>query len=138
MAIAVLTPALVDGPYGRKTTRMSGMAALNALLMTGGIKFLVGKERPDESGGNLRFHGPGSGFDSFPSAHAAASFAAAEVLGARYPRYRLVFYLLAAGVGVGRIHDARHFPSDVFVGAAVGIYHGRLVLRHGGKPRVWR
>jgi undecaprenyl-diphosphatase len=138
MAIAILTPSLVDGKPGRQATRLTAMAVLNATLLTEGVKFLVGKERPDESGGAIRFHGPGSGYTSFPSGHTAASFAAATVLGHRYPKYKLVFYLLAAGVGAARINAARHFPSDVFVGATIGIYSGRLVLRRGGKLHLWR
>jgi membrane-associated phospholipid phosphatase len=59
----------------------------------------------------------------------------ATVLGARYRKLRVPLYILAAAVGWARINAARHFPSDVFVGAAVGIYSGRYVLRHGG--RLW-
>jgi undecaprenyl-diphosphatase len=138
MGLAILAPSLVDGKSGRQATRLTAMAVLNATLLTEAVKFLVGKERPDESGGELRFHGPGSGYTSFPSGHTAASFAAATVLGHRYPKYKLAFYLLAAGVGVARINAARHFPSDVFVGATIGIYSGRLVLRRGGKLHLWR
>jgi membrane-associated phospholipid phosphatase len=138
LAVAILAPALVDGRYGRKTARLTAVALLNATLLTGGLKFATGRERPDQSGGRLRFHGPGSGFSSFPSGHAAAASAVATVLGHRYPRYKLLLYGLAGAVALGRINAARHFPSDVLVGVSIGIYHGRLVLRDGGKVRLWR
>jgi membrane-associated phospholipid phosphatase len=138
MAIAILAPALVDGPYGRKTTRLTAMAVLNATLLTEGLKFVTGRKRPNQSDRSLSFHGPGRGFSSFPSGHASAAFAVAEVLGHRYPKYRFPLYLVAGAIGLGRVNAGRHFPSDVFVGAAIGIYHGRLVLRHGGKLRLWR
>jgi undecaprenyl-diphosphatase len=138
MAIAILAPALMDGKYGRKTTGLTAMAVLNATLLTEGLKFLTGRERPEESDGSTLFHGPSTSHHSFPSGHTSAAFAAAEVLGHRYPKYKLGLYLLAAGVGLARINAAAHFPSDVFVGVGIGIYTGRLVLRHGGKIRLWR
>jgi membrane-associated phospholipid phosphatase len=132
---AVALPALVDGRYGRKTSGWTAVALVDATILTEGLKFLTGKERPSQSGGQVRFHGPGSGYDSFPSGHTSAAFAVATVLGGRYRKYRLPLYLLAGAVGWARINSASHFPSDVFVGAGVGIYSGRYVLRHGG--RLW-
>ena len=41
-------------------------------------------------------------------------------------------YLIAAYVGASRLHDNRHFVSDVVFGAAVGIASGWTVVgRHG-------
>jgi membrane-associated phospholipid phosphatase len=132
---AAALPALVDGRYGRKTSGWAAVALVDAAILTEGLKFLTGKERPSQSDGHVRFHGPGTGFSSFPSGHTSASFAVATVLGARYRKYRLPLYLLAGAVGWGRLNSASHFLSDVFVGAGVGIYSGRYVLRHGG--RLW-
>jgi membrane-associated phospholipid phosphatase len=132
---AVALPALVDGRYGRKSSGRAVMALVDATIVTELLKFLTGKERPSESNGQVRFHGPGSGFDSFPSGHTSAAFAVATVLGGRYRKYRLPLYLLAGAVAWARLNSASHFPSDVFVGAGIGIVSGRYVLRHGG--RLW-
>lgn len=61
---------------------------------------------------------------SFPSGHAAAAFAVATSLwldGDRPPATRGAVLGGAALVGVLRVAAARHFPSDVVVGAAMGI-----------------
>jgi membrane-associated phospholipid phosphatase len=130
---AVTLPAAVDGRYGRRTSALAAMALVNSALATEGLKYLTGRERPWQSGGEIRFHGPGSGFHGFPSGHTAAAVSVATVLGSRYRKYRLPLYLLAAGIGWARVNAARHFPSDVFVAAGIGIYTGRYVLRHGAR-----
>jgi hypothetical protein len=70
---------------------------------------------------------------SFPSGHAAATFAFASVierhLGARLA---LPTILIASYVGTSRLHDNVHFLSDVVFGAAVGTAAGWTVVgRHG-------
>ena len=70
---------------------------------------------------------------SFPSGHAAATFAFASVierhLGARLA---LPTILIATYVGTSRLHDNVHFLSDVVFGAAVGTAAGWTVVgRHG-------
>jgi undecaprenyl-diphosphatase len=61
----------------------------------------------------------GSGF-SFPSSHAANSFAAATLLSIYYQKLSWLFILLAAIVGFSRIYVGVHFPLDVICGAVVG------------------
>lgn len=133
--LAVALPGAVDGKYGRRTSALAAMAIVNATLVTEGTKFLTGRARPFEAGGSLRFHGPASGYTSFPSGHTSAAFAVATVLGERYRKYRIPLYLLATAVGWARMNSARHYPADVFVGAGVGIVSGRYVLERGA--RLW-
>lgn len=133
MLVAIGTPYVIGGSYGRKSTRLAVAALVDATIVTESLKFLTGKERPFQSGGQILFHGPGSGFNSFPSGHTSASFAVATVLGHRYPRYRTALTLLATGIGVSRMSLARHFPSDVVVGAGVGIFAGRRALATDGR-----
>jgi membrane-associated phospholipid phosphatase len=71
---------------------------------------------------------------SFPSGHAATAFAVASVL-ERHLGYRAAWptLLLASYVGVSRLHDNRHFVSDVVFGSAIGMATGwTIVGRHGG------
>jgi hypothetical protein len=70
---------------------------------------------------------------SFPSGHAAATFAFASVI-ERHLGYRLALptILIATYVGTSRLHDNVHFLSDVVFGAAVGTAAGWTVVgRHG-------
>jgi membrane-associated phospholipid phosphatase len=70
---------------------------------------------------------------SFPSGHAATAFAVASVL-ERHFGYRAAWPTLAVAtyVAVSRLHDNRHFLSDVVFGSAVGMSTGWTVVgRHG-------
>jgi undecaprenyl-diphosphatase len=66
---------------------------------------------------------------SFPSGHAATSFACATVLGAVAPRYRLAFLVLAAAIAYSRLYNGVHYPLDVLAGVVLGVLVGITVLR---------
>ena len=101
-----------------------GMDLIQAQLLTEllvePIKFATGRERPD-----------GSNHQSFPSGHAAVTFATATVI-ERHLGWRksLLGYTIAAYVAASRLHDNRHYLSDVVFGAAVGTIAGRSVVHH--------
>jgi len=70
---------------------------------------------------------------AFPSGHAATTFAVASVL-ERHLGYRAAWptLVIATYVGASRMHDNRHFLSDVVFGAALGTASGWTVVgRHG-------
>jgi membrane-associated phospholipid phosphatase len=70
---------------------------------------------------------------SFPSGHAATTFATASVI-ERHLGYRaaLPTLLVAGYVSASRLHDNVHYASDVLFGAALGIATGWAVVgRHG-------
>jgi undecaprenyl-diphosphatase len=58
---------------------------------------------------------------SFPSGHAATSFACATVLAFALPRYRLALFALAAAIAWSRVYVGVHYPLDVLGGAALGV-----------------
>jgi len=70
---------------------------------------------------------------SFPSGHAATTFATAAVLERHFGlRGAWPTILIASYVGASRLHDNRHFASDVVFGAALGTATGWTVVgRHG-------
>ena len=89
--------------------------------LTAGIKQTVRRERPDGT------------CCAFPSGHASTTFATAAVLERHLGlRHAWPTLLIAAYVGASRLHDNRHFASDVVFGAALGTAVGWTVVgRHG-------
>jgi undecaprenyl-diphosphatase len=96
--------------------------ALGQLESTLG-KALIPRDRPHD---NPLIQVPAT--HSFPSGHAASSFAAATVLAAFAPRLRVAFFLLAAAIAWSRVYNGVHWPSDVLGGAVLGVATGLLLL----------
>jgi len=90
-------------------------------LLVQPLKFATHRERPD-----------GSNYQSFPSGHAAATFAAATVI-ERHLGWKkaALAYGIASYVSASRLHDNVHNLSDVAFGAALGVIAGRTVTEHG-------
>lgn len=65
---------------------------------------------------------------SFPSGHAAGAFVMATVLRHFYPQFGIPFYLGASTIGVSRIYNGVHYPSDVLFGCLLGFASARLGL----------
>lgn len=83
---------------------------------TYGLKYLVSRERPD-----------GSGFDSFPSGHAAIAFWGAEIVRSEYGwGWGAGAYAIAGGVVALRLYHQKHWATDVLAGAAIGVVGARL------------
>lgn len=121
--------ALSTFTYGRLTDAPKashfGMDLLRAQIIAGalteGIKYAVGRERPNHTGD-----------PAFPSGHAALTFATATVI-ERHLGWKMagLGYAVAAYVSTSRLHDNVHYASDVVFGAAVGTISGRTVTQHG-------
>jgi undecaprenyl-diphosphatase len=86
-----------------------------------GLKALFDRERPP-----LRYaepeplvRTPHDG--SFPSGHAATSFAAATILSLAFPRLAPVLFVLAAAVAWSRVYVGVHYPFDILGGAVLGV-----------------
>ena len=83
------------------------------------------------------FHG-GPGFAAFPSSHMSVVCAVMSVFWICYPRYRVLYALAMAVVGIGLTGADLHFVGDVIAGAFLGIWTGWLtvVLWELGKHEV--
>jgi undecaprenyl-diphosphatase len=96
------------------------------------LKFLAKRERPLfflEMASKFS-KGPGEILDpSFPSAHAVFAFMMATLLSAWFPRYRIIFFIVAGLIGWSRIYLSLHYPTDVIAGALLGYGITTLFLK---------
>lgn len=77
------------------------------------LKFALNRTRPD--GGSL----------SFPSGHTSTAFTSAAVIYSHFGKYwGLSAMTVATYVGLSRLQENRHYPSDVLAGALLGSYIG--------------
>jgi membrane-associated phospholipid phosphatase len=119
LASAVTTFAVGHITGNAKVTAVGAdlvRANIVAQTLTGAVKMSVRRGRPDDT----QF--------SFPSGHTSVSFASATVLQRHFGwKAGVPAYAFASYVATSRIHDKRHFLSDVAFGAAVGIVSGWTV-----------
>jgi len=116
--------------YQVDTAMLAGEAYANTAIVDLAIKAVTRRKRPSDlppgapftntffSGGKSPFKG-----SSFPSGHAAGVFSVATVVANRYHRHRWVPWLaygFATAISFSRVTTLSHFPSDVFLGAALG------------------
>jgi membrane-associated phospholipid phosphatase len=127
--------------YERHTVLLAGEAVLDAEILTTVMKAVDRRKRPSEysPGGTLGdnwFEGTSPAYKargSFPSGHAIAAFSVATVFARRYPQKKWVPYVaygLATFVGFSRLTLSAHYPSDVFMGAALGYSISRFAVLH--------
>jgi undecaprenyl-diphosphatase len=103
------------------------------------LKFLIKRERPLfflEMYSKLS-KGPGEILDpSFPSAHAAYSFMMATLLATWFPRYRVLFFILAGFIGWTRIYLGLHYPIDVIAGGILGYAITKFFLHWASRLEI--
>jgi membrane-associated phospholipid phosphatase len=113
------------------------LAASGALAATsfGLLKVVAGRSRPDAGQGAYDFH-PFAGGGSFASGHSALAFALATTLGdaSRSTWVTAGLYVIATGTAWSRVYNERHWPSDVFLGAVLGVTSAKLV---NGRWRIF-
>jgi membrane-associated phospholipid phosphatase len=99
-----------------------------------GLKQVTNQERPN-----------GENFESMPSGHTAQAFLAASILNSelkhKSPWYGIGAYTIATSVGAFRMLNNKHWQSDVFVGAGIGMLSSHLAYlshrnRWGRKPSI--
>lgn len=99
--------------WGRMVTSDAISAGIMAAVVNS-IKHTARVMRPDGSSNN-----------SFPSGHTATAFMTATMLTKEYghlsPWVGIGAYTVAAGTGVMRVANNRHWVSDVLTGAGIGI-----------------
>jgi membrane-associated phospholipid phosphatase len=154
IALATNNQRVQEGLFGCLAAYASTSIARNFVFYP-----LVARTRPDSSrgepdsppakqGDQYEFDFPGSsewGRHSFPAGHVANIAACASFLGNRFSMgiVEPVVYVVAGGVGVGRMVDRRHWLSDTVLGILFGYAAGKEVAlrssrreQRGSTPQV--
>jgi membrane-associated phospholipid phosphatase len=125
-------------PHSRNTGLLAAEGLAGAQIVCFVMKQAVGRLTPSDvpPDGNLRntwfqYKGGFTNGGSFPSGHSASAFAVATVIAARYREHRWIpwaAYGTAAFLSLTRLPDQAHFPSDIFIGAAIGYSISHFVV----------
>ena len=95
------------------------------------LKTLIGRARPIffEALDMTGFFPPSFdwAFNSMPSGHTAISFAGLVMIGMLAPKYKPLTWTVAIIIGLSRVAIGAHWPSDVILGAFIGMVVADIV-----------
>ncbi|MCG3166799.1 MAG: hypothetical protein POELPBGB_02581 [Bacteroidia bacterium] len=125
--------------WNNERSRRVGLLGVKAFLLTGAftqvMKYAFQRQRPDATDNPYIFEGFWGSYkhEAFFSGHTSTFFAVATIIACEYKDKRLIpplVYTIAGIASLSRIHDNRHWASDVFIGAVVGYGIGKLIYSH--------
>lgn len=125
---------------GNPGLRRTALLSFESYLISGalvlGLKTLAGRARPAAGEGSCSFHpfSLKSSRQSLPSGHSISAWAVASVIADQMENAVLdaAVYSLAACASLSRVHDNKHWASDVFLGAALGYFIGKKICDLNG------
>jgi hypothetical protein len=134
-----------DSKSLRKTSLLSLEGWITSGIIVLGFKAIVGRARPQTGESSHSFHpfSLRSSFNSFPSGHASSVFAVATTIADQSEKTSVdvLSYSLATLVAISRVHDKKHWASDVFIGSVIGYVVAKKICslnrkNDSGKLRV--
>lgn len=133
--VAVAGVLTATGRGRPRAAAASGLLAIGlaATLVNGPLKFAWRRDRPPVDIAPLL---PLPRTFSFPSGHAASALAFATGVTSALPVVGPAVLPLAGAVAYSRVHTGVHYPSDVAVGAGVGVASGLLAARVAKQVRA--
>ena len=149
IALTYAVGAIDKNPRLKNLSLATLQSFIFAEVASAGIKVLTCRERPQIQSPNPapvpapeprshEWQGPFATFEStsFVSGHATRAFALATTIAGFYPERKwvgVVSYSLATATSLGRVISKEHWTSDVIVGAALGYFIGRGVVKFNEK-----
>jgi undecaprenyl-diphosphatase len=94
------------------------------------LRRIVGRRRPYFTHSNVHRLDPIHHQPSLPSDHATVSFAVARVFRRESFILKIPTYILAGLISFARVYSGEHYPSDVLIGAAIGLEIETIVERN--------
>jgi hypothetical protein len=131
MAALYVSGEVFDSAGLRKTALLSLESFLTTSAVVLSMKVIFGRARPSTNKPSSYFRpfsfSPAE--TSFPSGDAASAFAVATSIAEQTDGFVIdaLAYGLAGLVSFFRVHDEKHWPSDVFVGSALGYFIAKKI-----------
>lgn len=124
----------------RKTAILSLESWLTAGAIVMGLKAILGRARPYTGLGSHHFKpfSFNTEYYSLPSGHAVSAFAVATVIADQtdFVLVDVLAYSLSTLAAAARVHESKHWASDVFIGAAIGYFIGKKICSlHRGQDK---
>jgi hypothetical protein len=144
VAVGYIAGGVTHNDHLQETAVLAGEAMVDSIILNKGLEYAINRQDPMQGDGTGRFwpHGLKTWPDgqSMPSDHSILAWSFAHVVASQYNGIatRLLVYSLAATVSASRVVAREHFPSDVFVGAALGYGIGGYVVHHRSTESVWQ
>lgn len=97
-------------------------SVVGTFAITYGMKYLINRKRPYDRYPEKVYAYSHESSPSFPSGHTATAFALATSLCIKYPKWYIIAptAVWACSVGISRMNEGVHYPSDVIAGAVIG------------------
>jgi membrane-associated phospholipid phosphatase len=143
VAVGYIAGSATHNDHLQETAVLAGEAMVDSIILNKGLEYAINRQDPMQGDGTGRFwpHGLKSWPDgqSMPSDHSILAWSFAHVVGSEYNGVatRLLVYSLATTVSASRVIAREHFPSDVFVGSALGYVIGGYVIRRRSNQSAW-
>jgi len=144
LSTAIYVAGEIGNDVGLRRTALLSLESLAASgLLAWTLKFVIGRARPytDESSRSFHPLALKNSHWSWPSGHTVASFSVATVIAEQTesPLVDVLAYSLATLVGISRVHENKHWASDVLFGSAIGYFVAKKICalnRRGDESRV--
>jgi len=131
MAALYVSGEAFDSAGLRKTALLSMESFLTTSAVVLTMKAVFGRARPytGKPSNIFRPFSVSTRYTSLPSGDAAGAFAVAATIADRSDVFIVdaLAYGLAGLIAFFRVHDQQHWPSDVFIGSALGYFIGKKV-----------
>ncbi|MFY0650927.1 MAG: phosphatase PAP2 family protein [Cyclobacteriaceae bacterium] len=130
---ALIVGLITEDEKVQDVTLLALKSSLLSGLLAQTIKNIAHRARPNAGLGKDSWHGPkiGGKHKAWPSGHTTTAFALATTFAQIYKDKKWVpisSYSLATLAGVSRLHDNKHWATDVFAGAVLGYFSAKGIL----------
>ncbi len=127
--IVVAIVLTISKKYRKAGITMALALILCAIFGETLIKNIIKRPRPYEGVAGIQLLIPKLSSYSFPSGHTLSSFAAAFVVFKYIRKWAIPAFVIAALIAFSRMYLYVHYPSDVLMGAVLGIFFAWIAFK---------